>query len=64
MSLVKDECVAVVLVESQMFGMKWIMTQGMLSFKYDQEKTQAGMPALAGLTVYMNLRYNRVIQIH
>lgn len=31
------------------------MTHGMLPFKYEEEKTQTGMTALAGLPVYMDL---------
>jgi len=32
-----------------------IMPQGVLSFKYEKEKTQTGMTALAGLPVYLDL---------
>ena len=31
------------------------MTQGVLPFKYEEEKTQSGMTALAGLPVYLDL---------
>jgi hypothetical protein len=31
------------------------MTQGVLPFKYEEEKTQTGMTALAGLPVYLDL---------
>ncbi len=31
------------------------MTQGVLPFKYKEEKTQSGMTALAGLPVYLDL---------
>jgi len=31
------------------------MTQGVLPFKYEEEKTQNGMTALAGLPVYLDL---------
>ncbi|ACN15699.1 hypothetical protein HRM2_26050 [Desulforapulum autotrophicum HRM2] len=32
-----------------------VMTQGVLLFKYEEEKTQTGMTALAGLPVYLDL---------
>ena len=31
------------------------MTQGVLPFKYEEEKIQSGMTALAGLPVYLDL---------
>ncbi len=31
------------------------MTQGVLPFKYEEEKTQSGMTALAGLPVYLDM---------
>ena len=31
------------------------MTQGVLPFKYEEEKTQTGMTALEGLPVYLDL---------
>ena len=31
------------------------MTQGVLPFKYEEEKTQSGMTALAGLPIYLDL---------
>ncbi len=31
------------------------MSQGVLPFKYEEEKTQSGMTALAGLPVYLDL---------
>jgi hypothetical protein len=31
------------------------MTQGVLPFKYEEEKTQSGATALAGLPVYLDL---------
>jgi hypothetical protein len=31
------------------------MTQGVLPYKYEEEKTQSGMTALAGLPVYLGL---------
>ena len=31
------------------------MTQGVPPFKYEEEKTQTGMTALAGLPVYLDL---------
>jgi len=36
-------------------GVKHIMTQGVLPFKYEEEKTQTGMTALAGLPLYLDL---------
>ena len=36
-------------------GVKQVMTQGVLPFKYEEEKTQTGMTALAGLPVYLDL---------
>ena len=34
---------------------KQIMTQGVLPFKYEEEKTNTGMTALAGLPLYLDL---------
>ena len=31
------------------------MTQGVLPFKYEEDKTDAGMTALGGLPVYLDL---------
>ena len=31
------------------------MPQGVLPYKYEEEKTQSGMTALAGLPVYLDL---------
>ena len=36
-------------------GVKQVMTKGVLPFKYEEEKTQSGMTALAGLPVYLDL---------
>ena len=34
---------------------KHIMTQGVLPFKYEEEKNHSGMTALAGLPIYLDL---------
>lgn len=36
-------------------GVKQTMTQGVFPFKYEEEKTQPGMTALAGLPLYLDL---------
>ena len=33
------------------------MPQGVLSYKYEEEKTNTGMTALAGLPVYLDLAF-------
>ena len=46
-------------------GVQQTMTQGILPFKYEQEKTNGGSTALGGLPLYLRLcKSDWIVQIH